>query len=101
VARVADQVVEVIDVSAGGLAFRSSEVTVGRVYSVRVELPHGNPVVAGNIEILSVDDQAACHGRFLELTENMTEALHQYVLEAQKAALREKRDIKPPRLEEE
>ena len=83
------ELVEVMDISAGGLACLCGSARVGEIRPVRIVLPGETEVITGRVEIMTVTDDQVCHGRFVDLSPEHTDALHQYALLVQKRELQE------------
>lgn len=79
----------VVDIGAGGLAFECGGFNSGDRLDVVIELP-GEKGVAGIIEILDSDESGGCHARFVQISEDMVELIHRYVLDVQKKRARSK-----------
>ena len=86
------QPADVLNISAGGMAIRCIGLKPGETLAIALELPNGEMVVKGTLEILKTDEENICHGRFLDLSEEMVEAIHKYALEAQKKNSREQKE---------
>ena len=82
--------VRVLDLSAGGMACLAEGLQTGQVPLVRLRLSGEAREVAGRFQTLGADPGGVSHGRFLDLTPEMVEALHHYVLRVQKENLRRK-----------
>lgn len=80
-----------INISAGGLAFRCGRLKPGDTQPVAIDLPGERITVSAEVEIMNIDAGKACHGRFLDLAPEMLEAVHHYALSMQKEELRAKR----------
>lgn len=82
----------VLNISAGGFACRCpGQAVESGSYDVTLGLPGSKVAVSGQARIVKVDDRQICHGRFQNLTGEMTDAIHQYALEVQKEELRRKK----------
>lgn len=93
-----DQSAEVINISAGGMACRFNAAETGALCTMSIRLPGGRTPVNGEFEVLSIDQHDVVRGRFVGLTADMIEAIHQYALEVQKEELRRQKEadkIKP------
>lgn len=59
---------------------------------ITFDLPGEHVTVSGRIEIIGIDGQGVCHCRFLDLTNDLINAIHRYVLAVQKQVVRMRRD---------
>jgi hypothetical protein len=76
--------VQVVNIGAGGLAFKNKGFKSGDTQAIELLLPHQNVTLAPVLEINTVDDQNVCHCNFSTIGEDEVETLHQYVLKRQK-----------------
>ena len=90
-ATVGGQTAEVVNISAGGMACLFNAAETGALTAMTIRLP-GGLNIQGELEVLSIDPQDVVRGRFIGLTPEMTEAIHQYALEVQKQELRRKKE---------
>ncbi|MFH1139573.1 MAG: PilZ domain-containing protein [Pseudomonadota bacterium] len=94
------QKVELLDISAGGLAFLGGDFRPGDVPDLVLGLPEERLVITGRLAILALDARNVRHCRYEGLTPKMVEALHSFVLRVQKRQLREEKNQgarkKPP-----
>lgn len=78
----------VLDIGAGGLAFKNQGFQPGDTDTVRfsLEIPRyrGNPLVSAGLRILTIDGESVCHCVFENCPPEQEELLHKYVLEMQK-----------------
>ena len=88
-----DKPVQVINLSAGGLAFANEEFNVGDQdqISMVVEVPSRNfsAVFRADLKILLITPDDVCHGYFENCSDTDFETLHKYVLELQKKDLQQ------------
>ncbi len=76
--------VQVVNIGAGGLAFKNKGFKRGDTQTIELLLPCQNITLAPILKINTVDDQNVCHCQFREIGEDEVEAIHQYVLDRQK-----------------
>ena len=76
--------VQVVNISAGGLAFKNKAFKSGDTQTIELLLPYQNVTLAPVLKIKTIDDQNVCHCQFREIGEDEVEAIHQYVLKRQK-----------------
>lgn len=76
------------NISAGGLAVRSRELQAGRKYSIRLQLPHGSPVILTELQVVRITAQGLCRCKFITLSALSRDALHRYILGREKDAIR-------------
>ena len=74
----------VVNISAGGLAFKCKYFHDGDSLAIEFLLPYLDVSIAPILEIKKIDKQNICHCGFKEIGEDEVEAIHQYVLERQK-----------------
>jgi hypothetical protein len=86
------QTAEVINISAGGMACQFNAAETGALCTMSIRLPGGKMPIHGEFEILSIDQHDVVRGRYVGLTPDMIEAIHQYALEVQKEELRRKKE---------
>ena len=77
------------DISSGGVSFKNRNFMVGVFYSVNFILPHDKKEISGQLEIMSIDRDKVCRCRFLDLTQEQEDTIHQYVMERKKEILAE------------
>ena len=92
--------VEVLDISAGGMACLCHNLKTGMVADLKAHLAGLNADVKGLFEVLAVDHDGHCHGRFVDLPTDMAEFIHQYALRIQKEELRLEKTRQDPDQEE-
>jgi hypothetical protein len=83
--------VQVVNIGAGGLAFKNKGFKSGDTQAIELPLPHQNATLAPILEINTIDDQDVCHCQFSEIGEDEIEAMHQYVLNRQKKIVQSKK----------
>jgi hypothetical protein len=93
-ATMSGQSAEVINISAGGMACRFNAAETGALCTMSIRLPGGRMPIHGEFEVLAIDQQDVVRGRFVGLSADMVEALHQYALEVQKEELRREKEAK-------
>ena len=78
----------VLEISAVGFSAPESAAKPGRRYPFSMDLPSYRRPISGYVDVLPDvrDGELTC--RFVDLSEEQTDALHQYVLARQKSALR-------------
>jgi c-di-GMP-binding flagellar brake protein YcgR len=81
----------VVNISAGGLAFKCKHFTDGDSLAIEFLLPYLDVSIAPILEIKKIDKQNICHCNFKEIAEEEVEAIHQYVLERQKELMQSKK----------
>ena len=81
----------VVNISAGGLAFKCKHFNDGDSLAVEFLLPDLDVSVAPILEIKKIDNQNICHCSFKEIGEDEVEAIHQYVLQRQKELMQSKK----------
>ena len=83
--------VQVVNISAGGLAFKNKGFKSGDTQTIALLLPRQNVTLAPILKINAIDDQNVCHCQFREIGEDEIELIHQYVLKRQKAVIQSKK----------
>ncbi len=78
----------VLEISATGFSASKDAAKPGRRYPFSVDLPTYRRPISGYVDVLpdTNNDELTC--RFVDLTDDQTDALHQYVLARQKEAIR-------------
>ncbi len=78
----------VLEISAVGFSASKDAAKPGRRYPFSVDLPTFRKPISGYVDVLpdTRNDELTC--RFVDLDEDQTDALHQYVLARQKEAIR-------------
>jgi len=78
----------VLEISAAGFSAPKDAAKPGRRYPFSVDLPTYRRPISGYVDVLpdTRNDELTC--RFADLTDDQTDALHQYVLARQKEAIR-------------
>ena len=90
-----DSLVEIIDISAGGISFECKGCKLNDIGTVQIELPgHIIQSINLSVEILRISEETICHTRFTEIDEATEEKIHQYILFRQIATQRRLRSIK-------
>jgi len=84
------QKTSLVDISAGGMACRCADAAPGQVKPFKLRLSGEQLLISGRAEVIRVSDRGVCHCRFLKLNDEMTEAIHRYVLAVQKLELQKK-----------
>jgi hypothetical protein len=78
---------EIVEISSGGLAFKNQGLKENSSYMVDFVLPTGG-VIKTRIKILRIDAEDVCRCSFLDLDAQSEDSLHHYVLVRQKDDLR-------------
>ncbi len=90
-----DILVEMVDISAGGISFALEKCKKGDSGTIQLELPgHIIQSISLSVEILRVSENKLCHCRFTDIDEETEEMIHQYILFRQIAAQRKRRSIR-------
>ena len=82
------QTVCVRDISAGGLSFPGVPLAPEDRETIVFDLPGLNVTVTATIEVVSVDTDGVVHCRFIDLTAEIEDEIHLYVLQRQKQIIR-------------
>lgn len=82
--------VQVVNIGAGGLAFKNKGFKSGDTQTIELLLPYQNVTLALILEINTIDDQNVCHCNFSAIGEDEVELIHQYVLKRQKEIIQSK-----------
>ena len=83
--------VQVVNISAGGLAFKNKGFKNGDTHTIELLLPYQNIILAPVLKINTIDDQNVCHCNFSAIGEDEVELIHQYVLNWQKEIMQSKK----------
>jgi len=76
------------DIGGGGLSFCNNRFQVGDSQSITLDLPGEDITVRVTMEIVEIDRQDVCHGRFTASSHDAINAIHRYMLTVQKDMLR-------------
>ena len=76
------------DIGGGGLSFCNNRFQVGDSQSITLDLPGEDITVRVTMEIVDIDRQDVCHGRFTASSHDAINAIHRYMLTVQKDMLR-------------
>jgi hypothetical protein len=79
------------DIGGGGLSFSNKGFKVGDTQAVTLDLPGKENPIHVTVEIIDIDEQDVCHGRFTVSSHDAINAIHRYMLAVQKDSLRMKR----------
>lgn len=90
-----DKQVQVLDISAGGLAFKNrgfAQYEADRI-TLCLDIPHftGKPSFSAQLRILTITKNGTCHCIFENCTIEEYEIIHKYVLEMQKTDIKKMR----------
>ncbi len=92
--------VDVINISAGGLAFNNREFSSGDTDRVNLELNDPDlkkkQCLTLSIKLLTIDKTHACHCIFDSISQDEMDIIHQYLFIKQKRDIREKRGFDSP-----
>lgn len=80
--------ITVLDIGAMGVSFFHPSLVEKQSYPATVTLPDHSKPISTDIHIVRKDTRNICHCRFSKLTPHETEAIHKYMLEVQKQAIR-------------
>jgi len=78
----------VLEISAVGFSASKDAAKPGRRYPFSVDLPTYRRPISGYVDVLPDTRNGELQCRFVDLSEDQTEALHRYVLARQKDAIR-------------
>jgi len=84
----------VIDISAIGVSISKDAVKTGRRYSFSIDLPSNKSPIVGYVDVMPDTEADFSHCKFVDLTTDEIDAMHQYVLVRQKEAIRALRAAK-------
>jgi len=84
--------VQVVNISAGGLAFKNRGFKSGDTQTIELLLPYQNVTLSPILGINTIDDQNVCRCQFREIGEDEVELIQQYVLKRQKEIKRSKKE---------
>ena len=88
-----DQIVAIKNISAAGLSFKNEAYTIGDLFTVNIDLPGERSPFPATFQIIGIDSLNYCHCRFIEIDEDASERIHQYVLNHQKEQVRKLKKI--------
>lgn len=84
--------VNVIDISSGGASFKNIKFKAEAIYDGKFTLPNTGVVVKTKIKVLRITDAQICHSIFVELTPELEDEIHHYVLLRQKEELKSRKN---------
>lgn len=84
--------VNVIDISSGGASFKNTKFKAETIYDGKFTLPNTGVVVKTKIKVLRITDAQICHSIFVELTPELEDEIHHYVLLRQKEELKSRKN---------
>ena len=84
--------VNVIDISSGGASFKNTKFKAETIYEGKFTLPNTGVVVKTKIKVLRITDAQICHSIFVELTPELEDEIHHYVLLRQKEELKSRKN---------
>ncbi|MBX2881819.1 MAG: hypothetical protein KTR32_17865 [Granulosicoccus sp.] len=87
----------VLDISATGFSMQSEFISSGRRYPFNLDLPTAKKSIGGYVDVLPESKGEPTRCLFVNLLPEEEDALHQYVLVRQKAAIRAIRAVKSGR----
>lgn len=89
--KIENRYVPLINIGALGAAFRHTELNKGDVQAAAFTLPNARHPITLTLEVVAVDADHICRCRFIDISDDAINAVHKYMLEMQKAAIRRKR----------
>ncbi len=81
--------ISIVNISSGGFRFNKIDLKGDKFYLAEILLPEDKNKISALVEILENDEKNNCRCRFVDLTQEIEETLHRYVLNRQK----EKKEI--------
>ena len=81
------------DIGGGGLSFCNNRFKVGDSQSITLDLPGEDITIRVTMEIVEIDEQDVCHGRFTASSHDAINAIHRYMLTVQKDMLRMRKRV--------
>lgn len=82
---------EILNISAGGLAFSADSFNGGDIHSININFPgSAYCAIECEIEVISAID-GVCRGKFINIGDEEIEVLHRFVFEEQLKKIRENR----------
>jgi len=82
---------EILNISAGGVAFFAEYCKIGDIYNFELWLSdRKNDFINGKIQVSGFDG-SLCRGKFIDLDENEMERIHKFIFERQIRVIREKK----------
>jgi len=82
--------ISVHDISAGGVSFYNKKLIVGNRFKLSLAIPDNKENLPVEMQVVFVKDNLVCC-QFLKPSSQLEEAVHHYVLNAQKESLRQNR----------
>ena len=88
------QLIPVLEISASGFTLPPESINWGRRYPFNLDLPTAKTSIGGYVDVLSDNKTGPIQCLFVNLLSDEIDALHEYVLIRQKAAIRSLRAAK-------
>jgi c-di-GMP-binding flagellar brake protein YcgR len=81
--QLAEKPIKVIDISAGGIAFKNHNLKESQVLSIKINLPDRITIESAQIKIVSIDENDICHAKFIGIEPHEKKNINQYILKRQ------------------
>ncbi len=90
-----NNLVEIVDISSGGISFEKKGCRLRESGNIQIELP-GQTIqsITLSVEILRISEESICHCRFTSIDAGAEEIIHQYILFRQIAFQRKRKASK-------
>ncbi len=83
--------VNVIDIGAGGLAFRNTNLKEENNFHVSIGLTGRKALLNVDVHILRIDSRDICHCCFTKISDHDVESIHLYMLKVQKEEIKNRK----------
>ncbi len=80
-----------IEISSTGFSFNGKSYKTKIIYPILLKLPNYPEVIEAKAKIISIDRGVKCHCTFIDLSEEIEDVIHRYILNRQKKQLRSKK----------
>ncbi len=92
--QLAEETIQVTDISAGGIAFKNHKLKEGQDQSIKITFPDRIIIESVRIKIVSIDDSDICHAKFIDMKPSEREKIHRYTLKRQVEIARKNKEAK-------
>ncbi len=80
-----------IEISSTGFSFNGKSFKSKIIYPILLKLPNYPHVIEAKAKIISIDRRIICHCTFIDLSEEIGNVIHRYILNRQKKEIRSKK----------
>jgi len=84
----------ILDLSAGGLSFSSTDFLENDILNIQLKLPIVDVILHLTIQVLNISKNTINQCKFLNLTDDDSDIIHKFIMDYQKIELRKKKDLR-------